>query len=58
MADDASERLLTKGTLTGDDLASNREFIATQTLLRHIRVPLAELDQALAEADTDTLLLP
>lgn len=58
MADDASERLLTKATLTGDDLASNREFIATQTLLRYIRVPLAEIDQALAEVDTDTLLLP
>lgn len=57
-AEDASERLLTQGALTGDDLASNREFIATQALIRYLRVPLSELDASLAEADIDTLVLP
>lgn len=57
MAEDASERLLTQGALSGDDLATNREFIATQALVHHLRVPLAELDDSLAETDTHTLVL-
>ncbi len=49
--------MLSLGGLTGDDLANNKDFLATQALINSLRKPLFEFDSTLGDADLASLVL-
>jgi hypothetical protein len=49
--------MLSLGGLTGDDLANNKDFLATQALINSLRKPLFEFDSTFTDADLASLVL-